>query len=293
MRKKVSFFWIVFVLFIISFNGCLDEIFTNESNIIYVDASVGGDFTSIQDAINASTKNHTIFVFSGIYKENIIINKTVNIVGENVNTTIIDGKGSSDVIYISIDGKANISGFTIMNSGESGSPNNDAGIDICSDYNNITGNNITNNKNGIYSTYSQYNNFSHNTITSNSDYNIYLYSGSNHNMIFNNILSKSSCSLRIKGSKYNKINKNLFTDNQKGMYFCCGAKYNIVFNNEFIKNSEFHADDYVGGNQWSYNNIGNYWDDYNGNDIDGDGLGDTSYTNFRNGQDDFPLIKNE
>jgi parallel beta-helix repeat protein len=275
------------------FNGCVDLNYPNESNTIYVNASGGADFTSIQDALNASPENYSIFVYSGIYRENIVINKTVNILGENVNTTIIDGNGQGDVLYISTDGKANISGFTIKNSGYNESSNNVAGIDIRSDYNNIIGNNISNNKNGIYSTYSQYNNFSQNTLTSNSDYNMYLYTGSDHNMIFNNVFSNSSCSLRIKGSKYNEITKNLFRDNQKGMYFCCGARYNIVFNNIFINNSVWNADDYVGDNQWSYGNIGNFWDDYNGTDKNGDDLGDMPYTKFRNGQDDFPLINKE
>lgn len=293
MKKWKPFIWIVLILLVITFNGCIDEFSSNESNIIYVDVSGEADFTSIQGAIDASPKNYTIFVYSGIYRENIIINKTVNIVGENVITTIIDGNGSGDVLYISIDGRANISGFTIKNSGDNGSPNNDAGIDVRSDFNNITGNNISNNKNGIYTTYSQYNNFSQNTLMSNSDYNIYLYSGSDHNVIFDNVFSNSSCGLRIKGSKNIEIKRNQFINNQKGMYFCCGARYNSVFRNIFINNSVWNADDYVGDNQWNYGNIGNFWDDYNGTDKDGDGLGDTPYTKFRNGQDDFPLMDKE
>jgi parallel beta-helix repeat protein len=33
----------------------------------------------------------------------------------------------------------------------------------------------------------------------------------------------------------------------------------------------------LGNNSWSYNGIGNYWDDYLGNDNDGDGIGDEYY----------------
>jgi len=160
MRKWKHFIWIVLILLVFTFIGCIDGISPKESNIIYVDVSGKANFTNIQDAIDISPKNYTIFVYGGIYRENIIINKTVNIIGENAITTIMDGNASGDVLYISIDGKANISGFTIKNSGNLGSPNNDAGIDIRSDYNNIKGNNISNNKNSIYTTYSQYNNFS-------------------------------------------------------------------------------------------------------------------------------------
>ena len=231
-----------------------------QSNMSYVDDNGGADYTSIQDAINASPENYTIFVYSGVYYENIVINKTISLMGEDATTTIIDGNDTGDVIYISEGGKANISGFTIKNSGNEGYSIDDAGIDIRSNHNNITGNNISDNKYGIYSTHSQYNNFSQNTLLSNSDYGMYLYSASDHNVIFDNVFSANPCGLRIKGSKYNEVFRNLFADNQKGMYFCCGAKYNTVFYNVF-NNSIWNGDDSVGGNHWNNESIGkgNYW----------------------------------
>lgn len=287
LRKQKLVIWVILLL-AFAFSGCVEVAPPGDSNMIYVDSSGGADYTSIQDAINASPENYTIFVYGGVYLENIVINKTVDIVGEDVTTTIIDGNGTGDVIYISEAGKANISGFTIKNSGNKGSSSKDAGIDIRSDYNNITGNNISNNEHGIYSTYSQYNNFSQNTLLSNSDYGMYLYSGSDYNVIFDNVFSANSCALRIKGSKYNEVSRNLFADNQKGMYFCCGARYNTVFYNVFSNNS-LNAIHY-GDNQWDNGTIGNYWDDYNGTDADGDGIGDTPYVVSSGGQDNFPLI---
>lgn len=284
--------WVILLL-AFAFSGCVEVTPPGNSNMIYVDFSGGADYTSIQDAVNASPDNYTIFVYGGIYLENIVINKTVVLMGEDVATTIIDGNGTGDAIYISEAGKANISGFTIKNSGNKGSPSNDAGIDIRSDYNNITGNNISNNKYGIYSTYSKYNNLSQNTILSNSEYGMYLYSGSDYNVIFDNTFSIDSCGLRIKGSKYNEVSRNLFADNQKGMYFCCGARYNTVFYNAFSNNSLWNADDQVGDNQWDNGSMGNYWDNYNGTDADGDGIGDTPYVVSSKGQDNFPLIDKE
>ena len=260
--------------------------------MIYVDDNGGANYTSIQDAINASPENYTIFVYSGIYYENIVINKTINLMGEDAATTIIDGNNTGDVIYISEEGKANISGFTIKNSGNERALDNDAGIDIRSNHNNITGNNISDNKYGIFSTHSQYNNFSQNTLLSNNDYGMYLYSGSDNNVIFDNVFSVNPCGLRIKGSKNNEVFRNLFTDNQKGMYFCCSARHNTVFYNVFSNNSIWNGDDSVGSNQWNNESmgIGNYWDDYSGTDADGDGIGDTSYTVSSKGQDNYPLM---
>jgi hypothetical protein len=44
-------------------------------------------------------------------------------------------------------------------------------------------------------------------------------------------------------------------------------------------------------NQWDNGTIGNYWDDYNGSDLDDDGIGDTPYIIPGPGgnQDNFPI----
>ena len=286
-REPKLAIWIAALLLAITLSGCIEENHQVQSNMIYVDDNGGANYTSIQDAVNASPENYTIFVYSGIYYENIVINKTINLIGEDTGTTIIDGKYIGDVIYISEEGNANISGFTIKKSG-----NNNAGISIHSNNNTIAGNNISNNNYGIYSAKSQYNNFSQNILLFNSDYGMYLYSGSDNNVIFDNVFSSNTCGLRIKGSTYNEVTRNLFTDNQKGMYFCCGARYNTVFYNVFNNNSIWNGDDSVGSNQWNNESIGkgNYWGDYNGTDADGNGIGDTSYVVSSKGQDNYPLM---
>ena len=280
---------ITLLLIVVAISGCIEENYQVQSNIIYVGHSGSSNYKNIQDAINASAENYTIFVYSGIYYENIVINKTINIIGEDAATTIIDGNNSGDVIYISEEGKTNISGFTIKKSGI-----NAAGISIHSNNNIIYDNNISDNSYGIYSTYSQNNNFSQNTFLSNSGYGIYLNSVSD-SVIFGNIFLFNSCGLRIKSSKNNEVFRNQFTDNQKGMYFCCSARYNTVFYNVFSNNSIWNAEDSVGNNQWDNEKIGigNYWDDYNGTDTDGDVIGDTPYIISSNGQDNYPLIDKE
>jgi len=285
LKEPKPAIWIAVLLLAVVLGGCIEDTQPVQSNILYVDNNDSANYKNIQDAIDASPENYTIFVYSGIYYENIVINKTVNLMGEDAATTIIDGNDTGDVIYISKEGKANISGFTIKKGG------NNAGINIHSNNNTITGNNISDNKYGIFSTYSQYNNFSRNTLLSNSYYGMYL-SVSDNNVIFNNVFSANSCGLRIKGSKNNEVFRNLFADNQEGMYFCCGARYNTVFLNVFSNNSIWNGDDQVGSNHWDKESVskGNYWDDYNGTDTDGDGIGDTPYIISSKGQDNYPLI---
>ena len=46
-----------------------------------VDDEGDGDFTSIQDAIDNATEGDTIYVYSGNYSGNVLINKSLNIIG--------------------------------------------------------------------------------------------------------------------------------------------------------------------------------------------------------------------
>ena len=82
------------------------------------DGTIDHPFQFIQDGIDAADPGYTIFVYSGTYSENVVVNKTINLIGEDKNTTIIDGGYIGDVIHISKDW-VNISGFSIKNSGNS------------------------------------------------------------------------------------------------------------------------------------------------------------------------------
>ena len=65
----------------------------NNGKILYVGGSGPGNFTNIQDAIDFAINGDTVFVFddSSPYFENLIINKSINLLGEKRHTTIIDG----------------------------------------------------------------------------------------------------------------------------------------------------------------------------------------------------------
>ncbi len=87
---------------------------------IYVGSGPGNDSITIQGGINLASDGDTVFVWSGTYYEyeNVVIGKTINLIGEDRNTTIIDGGGGGDVVYISADW-VNMSGFN-MRYGEIG-----------------------------------------------------------------------------------------------------------------------------------------------------------------------------
>ena len=118
-----------------------------EGKTITVDDDGGADYEKIQDAIDNAVKGDTVFVHNGYYEENVWVNKTLTLLGENREKVTISGGNESSVITIQADG-CFIKHVTIKNGGME---HRDAGVDL-------KGNNITLShiavefiKNGIYS----------------------------------------------------------------------------------------------------------------------------------------------
>ena len=99
---------------------------------LYVGGDRPGSYDNIQSAINDAKSGDTVFVYNDLspYYENIVISKSLNLIGENRETTIIDGGNVGNVVHISANW-VNISSFSIQNSGH------DSGISINSDNNMI------------------------------------------------------------------------------------------------------------------------------------------------------------
>jgi pectin methylesterase-like acyl-CoA thioesterase len=64
---------------------------------LYVGGSEPGNNTKIQDAIDNASNGDTVFVYSGIYYENIDINKSIDVFGQDKETTIIEGKLNDNI----------------------------------------------------------------------------------------------------------------------------------------------------------------------------------------------------
>jgi len=102
-------------LLVLSFPVSSKDIKTNSNKTIYVDDDGGADYLKIQDAIDNANNNDTIFVYSGTYYENLVVNKTLTLIGEDKNKTIIDGKKENNTVELAKE-KIQISNFTIINS---------------------------------------------------------------------------------------------------------------------------------------------------------------------------------
>lgn len=118
----------------------------------------GTYYTTIQAAVDDADPGNTIEVSAGTYYENVVINKSITLAGEDRNTTIINGSGSGDVVYISADW-VNVTGFTVTGSGNGGGPYVfDGGIELNNAENcTITDNKAFDNRLGIYLQHSKNN----------------------------------------------------------------------------------------------------------------------------------------
>ena len=113
------------------------------------DIIVPDDFPTIQEAVDHAQEYSTIMVRSGIYHENVVIEKSLVLHGENKNTTIIDGGGEHWVIQV-IKASVTIADFTIQHSGNEFFNKTNAGIMLSKSTNSIIRNNyIKNNYIGI------------------------------------------------------------------------------------------------------------------------------------------------
>jgi parallel beta-helix repeat protein len=110
--------------------------------------NTGISYFSIQEAIDATAtlNGHTIFVEERVYYETVTIDKSITLVGESRENTIIDGNFTSDVITILAD-NVSLSDFTIMNSHKGWAPK---GVWLHgAKYCNLTRNTICNNIFGV------------------------------------------------------------------------------------------------------------------------------------------------
>jgi len=318
MYKQILIYVIFIAILIVAFSGCV-EIKNNPDNnpplLNNVFINGKGNYSTIQKAIDNASNNDTIFVHSGTYYENIDINKSIELIGNGRDNTIIDGNKSGDVIHVSAN-RTKISGFTIQNGGDG---LYDAGIYIHSNNveinnnliinsyhgiyldretqkNNVSNNVILNNLNGIYLVSSYYNNISFNDINNNTYYGLYARDHSDYNMLWKNTFSYNNDGMRIKTSKYNKVFENNIVNNyDKGIYVCCSSSNNLYYKNSILENEINAQDSY--SNQWNFNYVGNYWGDYtekypDAKDADGDGIWDIPYQiSGGSNIDEFPLTE--
>ena len=182
-----------------------------------VDDDGPADFHTIQEAINSLyvKDGDTILVEEGIYYENVLVNKSISLVGESRSSTVIDGSRNEFVIDIVADGTV-IDNFTMQNG-----------------------------QFGIRALYQVVGPLSSCSIArndiSNCTYGMYML-GENHSVDSNRI-ANCSAAMRARVIANSTIVDNLIVNNSEGLYFW--GTNNTFRNNTMI-------DNYFNFGQYSY-----------------------------------------
>jgi parallel beta-helix repeat protein len=239
-------------------NNNIGNIGTAAGNTLYVGGSGGGNYSTIQEAIDDATAGDTVFVYddSSPYEENIRINKQITVIGENKDTTAINGISGQDHAVRISSKNVELNGFTIV--GAAGDQDGIAVFPLMEEIiisNNIvkdssygiflqagstritiTGNLISNNEfEGILLQESDRNILSENTVNENGDFGIALETISNQNEILDNTVENNFAGIQIAGgSSQNTLSGNQILNNEREGIKIDGV---ITQTNEIIENN--------------------------------------------------------
>jgi parallel beta-helix repeat protein len=252
--------------------------------------TIPDDFSSIQAAINSASDGDTVFVKTGVYEivegTQLVINKTLSLIGEDPENTMllgVFGKSSSSIPAIRVAApNVIISGFTITGFG--------IAIQTANYYEEpyplnckITNNNIVNNYEGIRPRRNDLL-VSENNITDNGK-GIAGYSVQNITITGNN-MTENGYGIYIWESRNVTVCNNNFSNNTHalnlvlhGPYFIYGN--NITQNNEGIRFAEGCHNATIYGNNISQNNVAIMMLIFpNGGNVVVSGVGNTVFGNL-------------
>jgi parallel beta-helix repeat protein len=294
---------------------------SNASAATIIVCPSGCTYSSIQKAIDAASSGDTIEVQSGTYYEQVIVDKTLKLQGENRDTTIIDGLGNGDVVLITKN-NTNFSGFKVVNSGINPSrpfigvkllsvsncivsynnvSNNDHGIALWTN----SGNNLIENNNAYYNNvgiviadHSNKNTIRNNNVSFNFYHGINPYLDSNENTIIRNIvLNNGYYGITPDSAHDNIITENYVSGNAYGIYtysYFSQSSGNLIYRNNIIGNINQAYDD-SGLNFWNNSTVGNHWSNFDEpiegcNDLNNNGICDSSFSIPISSIDHYPMV---
>jgi nitrous oxidase accessory protein len=148
--------------------------------------------------------------------------------------------------------------------------NNVAGMALMSsDHLRVTGNQIFNNSSyGILFNYVTYSDISGNEI-----HDIAQERGADSQLVDGG----EGKALFVYNSEFNRIHTNYLADSSVGIHITAGSQDNQVYDNAFMNNRTQVKYVQNIAEEWSLDGKGNYWGNYLGWDLDGDGIGDVPF----------------
>ena len=271
---------------------------SSDGNTFYVGGDGPGNYTKIQYAIDNASEGDTVFVYNGLYYESIILNKSLNLIGEHRNKTVINGSGHFVTVRIDAN-NIDICGFTIQTFGLPWHWRRGINVYSNSNFINIYNNIISKNYFGIelsdidgmvdvqiYDNYFNENKYGiegdgnldsivkiYNNIIMNNEVGLAVYTNYS---VYNNIVADNSIGISVRIGLTSAIYNNQIKNNKVGLKIlhCSGTH---IYENNFINNDIqayvlkyayiFFGEEFFPAlkflhslkQKWS----NNYWDDWN------------------------------
>jgi len=197
----VTFFAILVNALIVTCNS--HSIMTTSSII-----TVPDDYPTIQAAVDVANPGDAVYVRTGTYFEWVSVTKSLSLIGENPNTTIIESPAHTYGTGITLSANnITVTGFTIRNHA--------AGMCVYSSYNTIEGNNILlNDDRNIFVFLNSKNNTISNNVISNGTWGLDFFNSCDYNVISGNRISNNEFGLDISSSHGNTLRDNNMTNNK-------------------------------------------------------------------------------
>jgi len=172
--------------------------------------------------------------------------------------------------------------------------NNNSGIYLGESHNNILSKNnvCQNGETGIFTDQSDNNMILFNLINNNTISGLTIQDGQDNEVSKNNITYNYGDGMYLVRANYTTISGNLFQNNtNRGLSVDNSSESNVIYGNCFIGNNINAWDDGI-NNLWDNGKIGNFWDDYSGEDGNNNNIGDNSYLipGSAGSQDNLPLM---
>jgi nitrous oxidase accessory protein len=226
------------------------------------------DCPTISEAITHASSGDIVLVNSGVYHENVWIDKSLSVLGEASENTVVIGEGgvnSGNVFTLAADNII-LSGFTIESANYSVSSQYANGVNIKGDNCTVKGNNIRNTFWGVLCAIQSSTRISQNKITRNLKEGIRFYGGSLNTISENYIADNEASGIALEGYS-NVISENTIKNNTRGIGL--GSSYSVVFDNIIADNGESGiyfagSNDTIVANQVSDSRWGIYFPSYFG-----------------------------
>ncbi|MEE9150574.1 MAG: Ig-like domain-containing protein, partial [Thermoplasmata archaeon] len=246
------------------------EIFSNDEDGIY-----------LPDSSNSIIKNCDIYN----HKNGIYLSNSTFLTLENLE---IYNNAKTGITFLD-SSYNNLHNLDIHSSGNYGIyMSKDPLIKKGSSYNTIRNTTISDNMYGITIRFSQNNTVENSRIYENTN-GIISQQGEYINLTGNNISNNGYYGFLFLGSSNGVITHNELYKNYYGIFLLAPSSYNLIHHNT-IKGHTYYSYGTSLPNQWDDGSEGNYWGDYDGVDLDSNGIGDEPYPINPLGEDRYPLV---